>query len=88
MPAVPVVLGGRLAAMAMGCIYPVIVVMVVLVDGDGVSDVADLMSVPSGRRCGHAKRDHYEREYVPDESKSWHHSEGPSHRAAGRQSCR
>lgn len=72
-PAAVVVLPRCFVTVAVGRLRPVIVVMVMLVDGDRIADVADLVSIPGGRRRGHAERDHGESEQVPDESKSGYH---------------
>ncbi|HEX8624110.1 MAG TPA: hypothetical protein VF782_03425, partial [Allosphingosinicella sp.] len=69
-PAIVLVLSRCLVAVPVGSLHSIIVVMVMLVDGDGIADVTDLMGIPGGRRRGHAERDHGESEQVPDESKS------------------
>lgn len=67
---VVIVLSGRVVAVASGGLDSIIVVMVMLVDGDGIADMADLVRIPCSRRRGHAERDHGESEQVADKSKS------------------
>lgn len=76
MAAVVLVLRWCLVTVSVGLLHPIIVVMVMLIDGNRIADVADLMSIPSGRRRGHAKRDDRESKDVPIESKSGHHGDG------------
>lgn len=73
-PAIVLLLPGRLVTMAVGRLRSIVVVMVMLVDVDGIADVADLVRVPGGRRRGHAERHGCESEDVPEESKSGRHS--------------
>lgn len=72
---VVIVLSGRVVAVASGGLHSIIVVMVMLVDGDGIADVADLVRIPGSRRCRHAERHHDESEQVPEKTKSGHHGE-------------
>lgn len=73
-PAVSViVLGRRLAAMTVGGLHAIIVVMVVLIDSYGIADVADLVRVPSGRGSRHAKRHRGDSERVAEKTKSGRH---------------
>lgn len=66
----------RVVAVVSGNLHS-IVVMVMLVDGDGIADVADLVRVPGSRRCRHAERHHDEGEQVPEKTKSVPHGEWP-----------
>ena len=66
------ILSGRVVAVSH--LHPVIiVVMMMLVDGDGIADVADLVSIPGCRRRSHAERRHNKGEQVPEKSKGRRH---------------